>query len=164
MIGYEGVRRILPHRGPMLLVDRVLSLEPGRRLTAVKNITGTDPWIAGAPGSAAYPPVLLVESWCQAAGVLVTNERPNPDVLTGDVLLFGGMSEVRIAGPVVVGDVLRHTVSLVRDLGDSAVVEGTAEVGDRVVLEVGRVIMARRKAGVLRPGAASRGGEGATDG
>ena len=152
MIGVDQIKKILPHRYPMLLVDRVLDLEPGRRLTAVKAVTCNEPWYRDlAEGSDesqhAYPPVLLVESWCQAAGVLAAWDAPNPDVVEGQVMLFGGMSDICFSGPVLPGDVVEHHIRLVRALSDTLIFEGESVVGTRVVLEIGRVVMA------LRPGA-----------
>lgn len=150
------IRARLPHRFPMLLVDRVTELVPGERLVALKAVTCNEPWYAELgpehPESAfAYPATLLVESWCQSAGVLATWEAPNPDVLSGQVMLFGGMSGVVFHGPVLPGDVVEHRVALSRSLGDTLIFEGTSTVDGEPVLTVERVVMALRPATALRP-------------
>ncbi|WP_228449504.1 3-hydroxyacyl-ACP dehydratase FabZ family protein [Streptomyces alkaliterrae] len=155
------IRGRLPHRFPMLLVDRVLSVEPERSLVANKAVSCNEPWYAAGPtghgdtASAAaafgYPGTLLVESWCQSAGVLATWESPNPDVLEGDVMLFGGMSGVEFHHPVLPGQVLEHRVRQERRVGETVMFEGESLVDGRTVMTVGRITMAFRPARVLRP-------------
>lgn len=151
MLGIAEIKELLPHRYPMLLVDRVTDLRPGEGLTAYKTVTANELWYQGLPEDAdhAYPPVLLIESWCQSAGVLVAWDQPNPDVLTGQVMLFGGMAGVRFLAPVSPGDLLEHRVRLVRALSDTVIAEGEVVVGSEVVVEIGRVVMAMRPAGEL---------------
>ncbi|MFH9263220.1 MULTISPECIES: 3-hydroxyacyl-ACP dehydratase FabZ family protein [unclassified Streptomyces] len=156
MIGQSEIRRVLPHRFPMLLVDRVLDVVPGERLTALKAVTCNEPWYQNlgpdaAPQDYAYPRVLLTESWCQSAGLLASWESPDPDVLEGKVMLFGSVSEVAYLRPVLPGDVLEHRASISRVLGDTVIVEGESTVGGDVVMTVGRAVMAFRPAEELRP-------------
>ncbi|MEV7184257.1 3-hydroxyacyl-ACP dehydratase FabZ family protein [Kitasatospora sp. NPDC058063] len=156
MTGQAQIRARLPHRFPMLLVDRVLELEPGRHLTAVKAVTCNEPWYAelgpDTPEEGfGYPQSLLVESWCQSAGLLATWDDPNPDVLTGQVMLFGSMSGVVFHHPVLPGDVLEHRVRISRAVGDTVIFEGESLVAGRPVLTVGSVVVAMRPAEVLRP-------------
>lgn len=153
-MGPDAVRAVLPHRFPMLLVDRVLERVPGRRITALKAVSVNEPWYEGlsdgAPEAAYdYPGVLVVESWCQAAGVLIASENPNPDVLDGQVMLFGGISDVQFCGRVRPGDVMEHRVHLVRALTDTVIFEGTCHVEGRTVARIGRVVMALRPAAEL---------------
>ncbi|WKX70521.1 beta-hydroxyacyl-ACP dehydratase [Streptomyces sp. XD-27] len=149
-----GIKRLVPHRHPMLLVDRVTELVPNERVTAWKAVTANEPWYAEladeAPDAAyAYPSVLLVESWCQAAGVLVTCEKPNPDVLGGQVMLFAGLSDAEFVRPVWPGDVVEHRVRLSRAVGDAVIFEGESVVGGEVVLRIERATMAMRPASEL---------------
>lgn len=151
------VRRVLPHRYPMLLVDAVDEVVPGERLTARKAVSVNEPWYAGLPDDLraeqlAYPEVLLVESWCQAAGVLATWESPNPDVLTGSVMLFGAISGIEFHRPVLPGDVVVHHVEVFRALGDTVMFTGKATVDGEDVLTVTRIVMAFRPAEVLTAG------------
>ncbi|WP_405981149.1 SDR family oxidoreductase [Streptomyces sp. NBC_00158] len=88
----------------MLLVDRVTELVPGERLTALKAVTCDEPRYADLAPDAdeaghGYPRTLLIESWCQAAGVLAAWHRPNPDVLSGQVMLFGSISDAVLHRP-----------------------------------------------------------------
>src|SRR5262249_9168888 len=147
----DEIRKVLPHRYPMLLVDRVTELVAGQRLTAVKAVTANEPWYATG-GGPAYPPVLVVESWCQAAGVLAPWHQPNPDLLAGQVMLFGSIANIRFVRPVLPGDVLEHRVRLARLLTDSAVFEGETVVDGHPVMTVERIVMAWRPAEVLRGG------------
>jgi len=163
-IGQDGIRRILPHRYPMLLLDRVTGLVPDRRITAVKAVTCNEPWYgrpgpaagdAPAPGSDeaaawAYPPVLLAESWCQAAGLLAIWDPDGRDVLAGRVMLFGGISDVEYLAPVLPGDVVEHRAAVSRMLGDTVIFQGTSVVDGRPVMRVASAVLAFRPAGQLR--------------
>lgn len=153
---FTRISAVLPHRYPMLLVDRVTAIDPGRSLEALKAVTGNEPWYEHGTASA-YPTVLLVESWCQAAGVLVAHDKPNPSVLEGEVMLFGGMSDVEIHGDAYPGDVLHHRVEILRDLGDTVLCAGSTTAGARAVLSVGRIVMAMRPAAELTGRAANEG-------
>ncbi|GHJ36852.1 3-hydroxyacyl-ACP dehydratase FabZ family protein [Streptomyces sp. TS71-3] len=157
MMTASAIKATLPHRFPMLLVDRVVELVPGERLTALKAVTCNEPWYRDVPDGApedayGYPPVLLVESWCQAAGVLAAWDTPNPDVLSGQVMLFGGISGVRFHDQVLPGDVLEHRVRLIRALTDTVIFEGETLADGRTVVEIGRVVMATRPASELAAG------------
>ncbi|MDP9071300.1 MAG: beta-hydroxyacyl-ACP dehydratase [Actinomycetota bacterium] len=148
----DGISAILPHRYPMLLVDRVTDVVPGASLTAVKAVTANEPWYAGAdarPGTDGhrYPPVLVVESWCQAAGLLAAWGQP--ELRSSHVMLFGGITGIAFQGRVVPGDVLEHRVRMVRAVSDAAIFEGDTMVGSSPVLEVQRVIMALRPADTI---------------
>lgn len=143
----------LPHRYPILLVDRVLSLVPGRELTAVKAVTRNEPWYAEVPDDAPdsaydYPPTLVVESWCQAASLLLATDRPDPDAEDA-LMLFGGMSGVRLMGAVRPGDVLLHHVEPTRAVGDTFIFRGTTTVDGRPVLNVDQAVIALRRSADL---------------
>jgi 3-hydroxyacyl-[acyl-carrier-protein] dehydratase len=143
------ISQLLPHRYPMLLVDRLLTLEPAVRLVAQKAISGSEWCFADTPTTIGYPWPLVVESWCQSAGVLAAWDRPNPDVLAGQVMLFGGIAGVSFGEPARPGDVLTHHVNLIRDLGDVLMMAGHTTVGSRTVMTAERITMAMRPAGEL---------------
>ncbi|QCB92291.1 3-hydroxyacyl-ACP dehydratase FabZ family protein [Cellulomonas shaoxiangyii] len=146
----RDVASVLPHRWPMLLVDRAVAVRSGAWAVTEKAVSAQD-WVFDGVGTAgAYPWPLVLESWCQGAGVLAAWERPNPDVLAGDVMLFAGLSDVTFGHGVRPGDVLRHHVRLVRMLDGAVVVTGSSHVGGRTVLTVGSVSMALRPAHALR--------------
>lgn len=145
----------LPHRYPLLLVDRVVEFVPGQRIRALKAVTASEPWfresLLSNPDIAFFPPALLIESWCQAAALLVVWEAPRPSVLRGEVPLLGTLSEVGFHGLVEPGSVVHHHANLVRDLGDSFIFDGAATVDGHPVLTIGQMLM------VIRPVAAVMG-------
>jgi 3-hydroxyacyl-[acyl-carrier-protein] dehydratase len=151
MIGPAEIRRILPHRHPMLLVDRVTDHADGERLAAIKAVTSDEPWYADLPEDLDeqgydYPAVLVLESWCQSAGLLAAGcrARPADGSRDGLVMLFGGVSDVRYTSRVRPGDVLEHQVRQVRMFSDTAIFEGECLVGGQPVMTVGRLLIAWR--------------------
>ncbi len=155
-IGPAEIRQLLPHRYPMLLVDDVIDIVPGERLVARKAVSVNEPWYARTDETApaadfAYPKTLLLESWCQAAGVLATIKRPNPDVTAGKVMLFGAITDVEFHNDVFPGEVVEHHVAIFRAVSDTVIVTGASNVAGRAVLTVSRVVMAFRDAAMVRP-------------
>jgi 3-hydroxymyristoyl/3-hydroxydecanoyl-(acyl carrier protein) dehydratase len=148
--GIETIRELLPHRYPMLLLDRVCDLVPGETVTATKAVRGDEPWYRDGDRDRAYPPALVIESWCQAAGVLAVRDTPDLSVPAGRVLLLGSMTGVGLFGPVLPGDVLEHRVRLATAIGDTAAFAGESLVDGRVVLSVRRLMVTSRQAGELR--------------
>lgn len=148
MIGVAEIKRIIPHRYPILLVDRVSEVVPGVRLTASKAVTCNEPCYEGLadapPEKYAYPTPLLIESWAQAAVLLACWEHPNPDVVAGKIELAGALEDVRFRTPAFPGDVLEHRVRLVREIAGTSILEGVTVVGDSTVLEVGHFVLALR--------------------
>nr|WP_303332600.1 3-hydroxyacyl-ACP dehydratase FabZ family protein [Streptomyces sp. NA02950] len=140
---------LLPHRYPMLLVDRVVELVPGERVTAVKAVTLNEPWYAGiAAGTGlAYPASLVVESWGQTAGLLASAGAPET---RGQVMLFGSVADAEFHSPVHPGELIEHRVTVARSLGDSVIFEGESRCGGRPVMSVARMVMAFRPAGALK--------------
>lgn len=158
MIGVGELKRMIPHRHPVLMVDRVSEVEPGA-LVAHTAISGREPcyrpdggWAGDGvgPDPYAYPFGLLLESWAQAAVLLVCWDEPNPDVLTGKLELISGIRNVTVHGPVYPGDVVEHRVDLVRAVADAAILTGRSLVDGRTVLEVGTFTLARRPVDALR--------------
>jgi 3-hydroxyacyl-[acyl-carrier-protein] dehydratase len=100
---YAAIERILPHRYPFLLVDRIVELEPGRRVVGIKQVTANEPQFTGHfPGRPIMPGVLMVEALAQAGAVGVLS---HPD-FRGRVPLFAGIDGVRFRRVVRPGDVL----------------------------------------------------------
>ncbi|MFE5122247.1 3-hydroxyacyl-ACP dehydratase FabZ family protein [Streptomyces sp. NPDC056669] len=154
MITVDEIKRVLPHRYPMLLVDRVTELVPGERARGLKAVTCNEPWYEGMPDTASeedyhYPWTVLIESWCHVAGVLVAWDRPNPDVREGKAMLLGGITDAEFHRPVVPGDVVEHHVRLARQVGETFVFEGESLVGKETVLTIGRLTMTMRPASDL---------------
>ena len=149
MIGVAEIKRLLPHRYPMLLVDRAMWTGDGT-LLVVKAITCNEPWYddIGDDDDHGYPATLLIESWMQAAGVVLclTGEV---DVPAGHVMLAGKLSGLTFGRRVVPGDVLHHDVRVVRVVPGTVIVSGETTVGGEVVLSLERVMLAFRPAGTL---------------
>lgn len=118
------IQALLPHRFPFLLVDRVIALEPNRRLTAIKNVSINEPFFQGHfPGHPVMPGVLIVEALAQASAIVAY--RADPEAMGGRKLfLFAGIDDARFKRQVVPGDtlVLESTfLKGMRDVGRWAV-------------------------------------------
>lgn len=113
-IDIRGILEYLPHRYPFLLIDRVVELEPGRRIVAIKNVTINEPYFVGHfPHIPVMPGVLMIEALAQAAGVLsfeTLGRRSDP----GSVFYFVGIDGARFKRPVGPGDQLRLEVEIMR--------------------------------------------------
>jgi len=105
----EEIQKLLPHRYPFLLVDRIVEYVAGERAVGIKNVTFNEPQFQGHfPGRAIMPGVLIVEAMAQVGGVVLM-QRPE---VQGKLSLFAGMDKVRFRRPVVPGDQLVMTVEL----------------------------------------------------
>jgi 3-hydroxyacyl-[acyl-carrier-protein] dehydratase len=106
MMDIQAVREYLPHRYPFLLIDRVLNLEPGKRIEALKNVTINEPFFNGHfPEEPIMPGVLIIEAMAQAAGILgfVTENKKPSD---GYIYLLVGTDKARFKRRVIPGDTL----------------------------------------------------------
>ncbi|MBC8328529.1 MAG: UDP-3-O-[3-hydroxymyristoyl] N-acetylglucosamine deacetylase [Planctomycetes bacterium] len=132
--GYEirELFRILPHRYPFLLVDRILEMEGTRRAVGIKNVSINEHYFQGHwPGHPVMPGVLQLESMAQVAGVLLLRRLEH----TGKVAVLASIDKVRFRGAVVPGDQLRIEVDTLRLNRHRGQVRGTAKVGLRTVAE-----------------------------
>ncbi|MDH4258441.1 MAG: 3-hydroxyacyl-ACP dehydratase FabZ [Candidatus Aminicenantes bacterium] len=129
----EKILKILPHRYPFLLVDRVLRLEERKSLVAVKNVTYNEPFFQGHfPRLKVMPGVLIIESLAQAGGILLYNSLPEPE----KVLVFlSAVNNAKFRKPVVPGDQLRLEVEFLRLKKRFCHMEGKACVDGEVVAE-----------------------------
>jgi 3-hydroxyacyl-[acyl-carrier-protein] dehydratase len=133
-LDFREIARRLPHRFPFLLVDRVLSIEDGKRLTAVKNVTVNEPFFPGHfPGRPIMPGVLICEALVQAGGLLA-NISTN-GVGPGKGVVLAGLDRVRFRGMVEPGDQLRLEVELVHRRPPLWKMRGRALVEGRLVAE-----------------------------
>ncbi|HEX2642651.1 MAG TPA: 3-hydroxyacyl-ACP dehydratase FabZ, partial [Thermoanaerobaculia bacterium] len=108
----EWIQSILPHRYPILLVDRVLEIEPKKRIVALKNVTITEPVFLGHfPGRPVMPGVFLVEGMAQAGGILLLHDMPDRE---NKLIFFMGIEEAKFRRPVVPGDQIRYEVDVLR--------------------------------------------------
>ena len=129
----EWIMSILPHRYPLLLVDRVLEIEPGKRIVAQKNVSISDPFLVGHfPGRPVYPGVLLVEGMAQAGGILVLQGQP---ALERKLVLFAGIESAKFRRPVVPGDTLRYEVEVLRLRSSFCKISGRCLVDGQLAAE-----------------------------
>ena len=142
---HEILKR-LPHRYPFLLVDRVLELETGRRIKALKNVTMNEPFFTGHfPHRPVMPGVMMLEALAQAAAILAFDDvgvRPDDDT----VFYFVGIDNARFKRPVVPGDQLMLHATL--DRAKAGIVKFTARamVGDAVAAQADLMCTMRRVA------------------
>lgn len=135
MIDIQEILTYLPHRYPFLLVDRVLELDKGKRIVALKNVTVNEPFFPGHfPNQPIFPGVLILEALAQAAAVLsfVTMERkPSPD----SVVYYAGIDNARFKRPVVPGDQLLLEVEILRTMRHIWRYAARARVGEALAAE-----------------------------
>ena len=130
----EILQRI-PHRYPMLLVDRAEDYRPHESIIGIKSVTMNEPFFIGHfPGNPVMPGVLIVEAMAQTGAVLMSKSL-NADV-TGKTIMIVSMDETRFRHPVRPGDLLRMPVEVLRARGDVFKFRGKAMVGDKVAAEV----------------------------
>ena len=127
------ILKILPHRYPFLLIDRVVELVRMTSIVALKNVTITEPFFQGHfPEKPIMPGVLIVEAIAQAGGLLLLTEVPNRDEM---LMVFTGIEKARFRRPVVPGDQLRIEVVVKAWRVTAARLEGKAYVDGKVVCE-----------------------------
>ncbi|MCC6389988.1 MAG: 3-hydroxyacyl-ACP dehydratase FabZ [Bryobacterales bacterium] len=127
-----AIQEILPHRYPMLLVDRVLELEPDR-IVGIKNVTVNEPFFVGHfPHYPVMPGVLIVESMAQVAGILILKDIPDSK---NRPVLLASINSAKFRNQVVPGDQLRIEMKVIKRRSSLAVMAGVAKVGDTVVAE-----------------------------
>lgn len=127
------IESVLPHRYPMLLVDRVLELEPQRRIVAIKNVTVNESFFQGHfPGQPVMPGVLVVEGMAQAGGILLLHDIAERD---RKLLYFMSIERARFRRPVVPGDQLRYEVEVMRMRATTCKLAGKAIVDGEVAAE-----------------------------
>lgn len=132
MIDIQGIMKIIPHRYPFLLVDRVLELDHNRIL-ALKNVTFNEPFFPGHfPGLPVMPGVLIVEALAQAGGIMVLHDDPHRDK---KLIMFTGIDKCRFRRPVVPGDQLLLEVTVLRRRARFGVLKAIARVGDEIAAE-----------------------------
>lgn len=149
----------LPHRYPFLLVDRVLELEPGKRIAAIKNVTINEPFFQGHfPHLPVMPGVLIVEALAQAAGILSFQSLGRKSDASS-VYYFVGIDAARFRRPVVPGDQLRLEVEIVRISRALGKYNARATV-DGVVAAEAQLMCALRQ---IEPGAAAAAEAGAAE-
>lgn len=140
---FEQVRSALKQRFPMLMVDTVLSLEPGKSIRAIKNVTGNELQFLGHfPEHAVMPGTLIVEAIGQAASILFA-QTTGTGMQPGEFLVLGAINEMRFLLPVVPGNRLEIDVQVLKFMQGFALIEAVATV-DGAVVARGKLGFARR--------------------
>jgi len=134
MIEIKEIMNILPHAYPFLLVDRIIEIEPEKRIVGIKNVTYNEPFFPGHfPGRPIMPGVLIVEAMAQTAGVLVFKSLPEEKY--GQAVYFLGIDNVRFRKPVTPGDQLRLELEITKHRQAIWGFKGRALVDGKVVAE-----------------------------
>lgn len=138
----EEILKILPHRYPFLLVDRVVEVVPGERMVAIKNVSFNEPHFMGHfPDHPVMPGVLILEAMAQAGALFVGHT--DPDSIKGRLVYFMTIDKVRFRRPVVPGDQLRLELVLLKRRRDIWRFDGKAHVGDQLAAEAELMAMTR---------------------
>lgn len=141
MLDSREIQKIIPHRYPFLLVDRIIELEEGKRAVGIKNVTINEPFFAGHfPQYPVMPGVLIMEALAQVGAVALL-KMPQ---FEGKIGFLAGLEEVRFRRQVVPGDVLRLEVELIKLRGNIGKGRGRAYVGEELAAE-GELLFAIEK-------------------
>ncbi len=131
VLSFEEIKKILPHRYPFLLIDRVLEVEADKKIKAIKNVTGNEPFFQGHfPHHAVMPGVLIVEAMAQAGAICLLVER---DVK--GTLVFAGIDKAKFRKPVIPGDTIVFEVEVLNLKKRFCKLKGKAFVEGNLVAE-----------------------------
>jgi 3-hydroxyacyl-[acyl-carrier-protein] dehydratase len=133
IIDIDRIIKLIPHRYPLLLVDRVLALEPQKSIHALKNVTFNEPHFTGHfPDKPIMPGVLIIEAMAQASALLVASELENPE---DKLVYFMSIDETRFRKPVVPGDSLHLHVTALQNRRNVWKFSGEGQVDGQKVAE-----------------------------
>ena len=141
VIEIDEIMKVLPHRYPFLLVDRILELEPQKRIVGVKNVTINEPFFQGHfPGHPIMPGVLIVEAMAQVGGMLLMGAFDDPE---SKVVYFMSLDNVKFRRPVRPGDQIRFEMEVTQIRGRICKMRGVGKVDGEVVAEADMAAMVR---------------------
>lgn len=131
MLNIREIQKILPHRYPFLLVDRIIEIDPKVRATGYKNVTANEPFFQGHfPDLPIMPGVLIVEAMAQVAGILAFHSGAQ-----GNSVYFMSIEKAKFRKPVVPGDKLNFEVNVIQNRNNVWKFSGQAFVDEQVVAE-----------------------------
>ncbi len=132
MLNINEIQKIIPHRPPMLLIDRIDELIPGVRAVGRKCVTMNEPFFVGHfPNKAVMPGVIILEALAQTGAVTMLSLEEN----AGKIMYFGGIDKVKFKRQVVPGDVLRLEVEIIKNKGSFGVGNAVAYVDDQIAVQ-----------------------------
>jgi len=138
IIDVVEIQKILPHRPPFLLVDRVTGLEVGKSIESYKNVTIQEPVFGGHfPGHPIYPGVMIIEGMAQAGGILAfkSMDEEGQEDTKDKVVYFMSIDKAKFRAPVRPGDRLVYKLNVVKHRGSIWVLDGKAYVDEKLVAE-----------------------------
>jgi UDP-3-O-[3-hydroxymyristoyl] N-acetylglucosamine deacetylase/3-hydroxyacyl-[acyl-carrier-protein] dehydratase len=139
--GIEEIMKVLPHRYPFLLVDRILEIEENKRIVGLKNVTINEPFFAGHfPGHPVMPGVLIIEAMAQVGGMLLMGSVKDAE---SKVVYFMSLDNVKFRKPVKPGDQLRFELEVTQMRGTVCKMRGVGTVNGDVVVEADMAAMVR---------------------
>ena len=131
-LDYAAIERILPHRYPFLLVDRIIEFEPDKRIVGIKNVSLNERHLSRIPGEEpVLPPTILTEAIAQVGAIMILAKPENQ----GRLIFFAGIERVRYKRPVGPGDVVVVEATVRRLRSRMGTLRGVARVNGKVVLE-----------------------------
>lgn len=132
MLNSQEIKAIIPHRYPFLLIDRVVELEEGKKIVAIKNVTNNEEFFNGHfPQEPVMPGVLIIEAMAQAGAVALLSLEQ----FKGKIAYFGGIDKAKFRGKVVPGDTLRLELEIIKLKKVAGIGKGTAYVDGKKVAE-----------------------------
>lgn len=135
MIDIVEIQKILPHRYPFLLIDKVIDLVPNDSITAIKNVTIGEPVFQGHfPSHPIYPGVMIIEGMAQAGGVLAFKSMPDED-LSNKVVYFMSIDKAKFRHPIRPGDTVEFRIQTLKHRGKIWVLKGEAYVDNTLAAE-----------------------------
>jgi 3-hydroxyacyl-[acyl-carrier-protein] dehydratase len=132
MMDVKEIQKLLPHRYPFLLVDKIIEIELGKKAVAIKNVTINEQFFQGHfPGNPIMPGVLIIEALAQVAGILAFRSEES----AGKAVYFMSIEKAKFRKPVVPGDQLRLEVTILQNRGNVWKFAGNALVSDKIAAE-----------------------------
>jgi len=131
--GVADIMKFLPHRYPFLLVDRIVEIEPDKRIVGLKNVTVNEQFFQGHfPGAPVMPAVLIIEAMAQVAGVMIYRDLPDKEK---KLIYFTGIENAKFRRPVIPGDQLRIEMELLSRRSNFGKMQGRATVDGKLAAE-----------------------------